>query len=1355
VYSRTLDNQLDGLGDSGSQGHYTPPHLAGEPHNWNVSNGKVIAANNGVMNVKGSIHETYQGIDGIDMKVLEGGLQQRIISVPKLADDGKVSVFDRNNWKIYEEETFQVKSGSKLVAKGYREPGKAGLYRLPKVPSNESQMLGVITIENPYPIEKSDLEIIDHCEWYPTSNNYVVGDGKCIIPSYEYNLQPEKLNYMPSMSTYYQGMTFRNVAERVAFQHATYGHPSISTFYKAVRDHLVLPGITAKDIIDNAPKTNCTARGHLNNIPSGVHSTNPAKNKKAKAATVTTLTEEQQLARLSKVEENRLGTPGYISEQYENANINSSEYYIKNVGRLSADSTGNFPLKSYRGYEAVTVGYHHKSNYIRLIGFKSKAQISPILCGLYAENIALGHPFDCLRIDNEISNVARAWLVGHNCKVENVAQYNHKANPAERHIQTGKDHIIAIIAAAHPDCPQELWCESLAHAEATLNSMRPGPNGMSAYKAYWGVDYDLNAHPLAPWGSKCEAYVPKELRNTWGYRSQESYYMGAEIKNYRGHRLATISANKVAICVRQQVVFFPHNFVMPKFTKQNELTMKINDLANLLKGQDHPMLINASENLAAYADSIGDANSYEEIERMADYESGKGKMKWVGANQIDASNDNIITATVEDQRSAAEQETSISPDRSNSGNTESEVVEKNVENEINDANPIDYHNTHMPINTTHSQVSEGGDNQEHLEIGISEGELKQPMVPERQQHPGTDTPPSHTPTGYYSTRAQAREEHRQRTLDKLAEQNEESARINCLRIMVLTENDHKTMTMKKAMKSEHWKDWQKADGEELQRFEAMPGVKLVLPNERPYGSFARNVIKVPEHKEGKDRRIRAAFDGRPITGVDRIEQYNQFSSDIDSKKIFYTALATNGRDHGVRHCTMDIGSFYLHHENVLPRKEYMFYTTANLSPEMKAKYAAYIDQDRILLECGQAIYGMYDAGAIAGTVLSAHLKRANYYEIGNTCMWKSKEPGEERVMFNINVDDFDFQAIPGKGHKERLLTVLENVGYKVAHTEFGETTQHFCGLQIYHDVKNHIVYVSMPGYVKAMLKKFGMENCKILDHPYKYHTPVWTKKQGTVPQDTSPILTEKEINELQQKIGSMQWYTIIAYEIVTALSKVAGKQAKPTKKLMEEANHILGYLAGRQNTALKFCASDMQLRTESDASFASEYDSKTRIGGIFLIGEYRSDGTPVSSPIAVISKIADCHPDSAAEGEYVAVHDVVKKGVYLRNLLIDCGFPQKGPTENRSDNQCAVNMTNNLVLDRKTKHIDRRFHWTRFEVKKGTFKICWYKGTSNLADFFTKYLDKENHKRFTNMFTTQFTTEEGVLDHRPKKTSRE
>ena len=75
-------------------------------------------------------------------------------------------------------------------------------------------------------------------------------------------------------------------------------------------------------------------------------------------------------------------------------------------------------------------------------------------------------------------------------------------------------------------------------------------------------------------------------------------------------------------------------------------------------------------------------------------------------------------------------------------------------------------------------------------------------------------------------------------------------------------------------------------------------------------------------------------------------------------------------------------------------------------------------------------------------------------------------------------------------------------------------------------------------------------------------------------------------------------------------------------------------------------------------------------------------------------------------------------------------------------------MTNGLVMDRKTKHIDRRYHWVRHELKKGTFTVKWYKGSSNLADFFTKLLSKEQHARFTQIFTKQYIAE-GVSDGRP------
>jgi hypothetical protein len=248
--------------------------------------------------------------------------------------------------------------------------------------------------------------------------------------------------------------------------------------------------------------------------------------------------------------------------------------------------------------------------------------------------------------------------------------------------------------------------------------------------------------------------------------------------------------------------------------------------------------------------------------------------------------------------------------------------------------------------------------------------------------------------------------------------------------------------------------------------------------------------------------------------------------------------------------------------------------------------------------------------------------------------------------------------------------------------------------------------------------------------------------------DESQPLSESKIKELQTKLGKCMWLSAnLCYEIATKVHKIASEQARPTQKQLNDIDHVIRYLAGHQDTALVFMPSDMQLSTESDASFASERESKSRIGGVFLIGGYGEDGLPINSPISVLSKIADCLPDSAAEAEYVACHDVVKRGVYLRNLLEACGFKQNAPTINRSDNECAVGMTNNLVMDRKTKHIDRRYHWVRHEMKKKTFAVKWYKGSSNLADFFTKLVPPTDHARMTAIFTKQFkiNTNEGVL----------
>ncbi len=882
-------------------------------------------------------------------------------------------------------------------------------------------------------------------------------------------------------------------------------------------------------------------------------------------------------------------------------------------------------------------------------------------------------------------------------------------------------------------------------AEVTLNLLRAGPGGISAYEAYWKRKYDIAQYPLLPWGIRCEAYVPDAIRTTFEERSTPCFYVGASYTNYRAHRLiSTDPDKKTSVMVRQQLVAFPHDVPFPIWSEAHDVKQRVTDLANTFKklNGDSVQSTNAAAALKAYADAIVLPDRTIPVEVFT---SGTGRIRWIGRQRVDTENGQVVEELEEDEEAISVSNhlppkvpIIANPGTRNATTSSDTSPPVQIERERSENEEPAAPEQGLPVMLQESIISEGAIANAQGVQNVSEGA------------PEDINAPRHIPAGTYRTRAQAREDIRQKILNGLANRQNENDKLDIVvdYLSVLKENDHKQMNMRKALLTHDAELWKKAHAEELERYLAMPGLRLLMPGERPYGCRARPVILVLEHKTDKDRRVRAAFNGSPFRGDQREEQYTQFSSDIDTKKVFWAALATNGVL-GVRHCTMDIAAFYLHNRNHLPRVEHLLFHAAYLPDSYKAKYASYIGADNMLLfECTQAIYGMYDAGSIAGKVLSETLVAADYYEVGNqSCMWRSKRQGEELVYFNLNVDDIDFMALPNAGHKERLLSVLESVGYKVSHSSFDDDVQHFCGYQIVHNSKTNTVMVSMPGYVDSILKTFGMENVKIQKHPYRFSPPAFSAKQPPVPEDDSIELNPTQIKELQQKLGKLHWYCGICYEIVPKVSKIASEQSRPTFKQLNDLNHIIGYLAGRKNTALFFKPSNMQLYTESDASFASEPKSKSRIGGVFLIGGYNKQGLPINSPIGVFSKIADCHPDSAAEAEYVACHDVVKKGVALRFTLEEFGFPQTGPTENRSDNECAVGMTNNLVMDRKTKHIDRRYHWTRHEVKKGTFKIVWYKGSSNLADFFTKLMSPAEHERFTNIFTAQYTIGEGVTAH--------
>jgi hypothetical protein len=1287
------------------------------------------------MPVRGALNMQWQELPPQTHKVLEG-LNDTILSIPRLADQGMCSVFLQDRWLVIDESTFRLNENAHIMAQGYREKQPGGLYRMG---------------EQPVPLY--DVHHVNSLVQETLSDEYASDDLSDI---------QEKCCTIATVNTYYSQVKLRSAAERAVFYHATFGFPSVSTMYRALARHLTLPGLTHHEFADNAPKSVHTVRGHLHELPQGQGSTKPANEPLVSEKIAADPAELEKLS--AELQLPRKLTPGYLMDLPDDAPIKQGEWYVHHTGKLTADATGRLPVASYLGHTAIWVAYHPHSGYIRAIPIKSKSDISRTLEYMFSEQVKLGHRIDTVFIDNEVDNDARAFFAQQRVKLNQVAPYCHRANPAERAIGTFKDHFVAMLSGRDPTCPLAYWNEAVTMAEVTLNLMRPGPNGKSAYEAYWGRPYDLSANPMVPWGTRCEAYVPKALRTTYGYRSQPAFYVGASYQNYRAHRLISMDTEKkVAVHVRQQVVFYPHEVAFMQWTEMADLKERVSDLAKTMKnmlGKTNAKAANAAEQLKAYCDSIIlDPQSDADAPPV----SGAGVIYWLGPQQIDPITKAVIyeleKPPADTPPPAAPQAQAPAPVAAPPIAVVLPQVTEQTPAQLLGLDPEPAAPEQIPI-AGHVRVSEGVQANTQEDVHDSEG---------------VNAPPKHAPLGIRKSRAQTREDERQARLNELAkdktigisrlavvvdknhvnfveETSQEWTRVEpkkTQRLNILKEEDHKTMTMRQAMRLEPdlVELWKQAMAEELERFFAMPGLRMLKPGERPYGHRARKIILVLEHKTGKDRRVRGAFDGSPKDN--REEQYTQYNSDIDTKKIFWSALATKGVD-GYRHCVMDIAAFFLHNRNLLSRVEHMLFPADYLPNAYKERFASFIGEDGMLMfECGQAVYGMYDAGTIAGRVLGETLIAADYYEVGlQSSMWRSRRTGEEHVLFNVHTDDIDFMGHPNMGHKERLLQVLSDVGYVLTHSSFDDDVQHFCGYQIVHDSKANTVMVSMPGYVDEMLTVFGMETVTIQDHPYRYTQPAFSAKQSPAREDESTLLSPPEIKELQQKLGKLQWYCGLCYEIVTKVSKIASEQSKPTAKQLKDLNHVIAYLAGHKNTALFFNPSSMQLSTESDASFASESKSKSRIGGVFLIGGYGPDGMPINSPIGVFSKIADCHPDSAAEAEYVACHDVVKRGVSLRTTLAEFGFPQVKATENRSDNECAVKMTNGLVMDRKTKHIDRRYHWVRHELKKGTFTVKWYKGSSNLADFFTKLLSKEQHARFTQIFTKQYIAE-GVSDGRP------
>ena len=139
----------------------------------------------------------------------------------------------------------------------------------------------------------------------------------------------------------------------------------------------------------------------------------------------------------------------------------------------------------------------------------------------------------------------------------------HRRNNAERAIQTFKNHFKAGIASLDPDFPIAEWDRLLEQAFLTLNLLRPARVNpkLSGYAYVFG-QFDFNATPLAPPGTKVLVHSKPTNRATWDFNGIEGWYIGPSLQHYRCMK-CFMPTTRAEVNL-DTITFFPKTIKFPK-----------------------------------------------------------------------------------------------------------------------------------------------------------------------------------------------------------------------------------------------------------------------------------------------------------------------------------------------------------------------------------------------------------------------------------------------------------------------------------------------------------------------------------------------------------------------------------------------------------------------------------------------------------------------------------------------------------------------------------------------------------------------------------------------------------------------
>jgi hypothetical protein len=239
------------------------------------------------------------------------------------------------------------------------------------------------------------------------------------------------------------------------------------------------------------------------------------------------------------------------------------------------------------------------------------------------------------------------------------------------------------------------------------------------------------------------------------------------------------------------------------------------------------------------------------------------------------------------------------------------------------------------------------------------------------------------------------------------------------------------------------------------------------------------------------------------------------------------------------------------------------------------------------------------------------------------------------------------------------------------------------------DYNKRICDISIPGYVSNVLSKFQHDSPKHPQHtPSWYVTPVYGDKTQYATRDETPLLTSQQCLTIQTVTGSVLYYArAVDPTVLMPINDIATEQTKATEKTPAATNQMLDYLETHPDATIRYHASDMVLHIHSDASDLSVFNARSRLGGLFFLGNKPPEQDTLNGSILNVAAVIKNVVAFTAESEVGSCFHNAKSGAPLRVTLTELGHKQP-PTPLRTDSSTAYGIVNENIKQKRSKAMD-------------------------------------------------------------------